>query len=67
MQKLCILAKEPLPPYIIIKDLFEIIDIRKDNVIDINEWLQTFNQFKPPDASLQGRPLKEKLLLKQSG
>ncbi len=32
------IAKKPMPPLIVSKDLFECIDIRKDGVIDINEW-----------------------------
>jgi hypothetical protein len=31
-----------VPAYPIIKDLFDTIDIRKDGIIDINEWQQTF-------------------------
>ena len=31
-----------MPNFPVIKDLFEFIDMRKDNVIDIDEWLQTF-------------------------
>ncbi|EGR32802.1 hypothetical protein IMG5_070330 [Ichthyophthirius multifiliis] len=58
MQKLSQYGNYPLPPYEILRDIFDTIDIRKDNLIDMNEWLQTFNQFKPPDASMQGRPLQ---------
>lgn len=31
-----------MPPYAVIKDLFDAIDIRKDGIIDISEWQQTF-------------------------
>jgi hypothetical protein len=36
------LANEQIPTYAIIKDLFDTVDIRKDGVIDMNEWEQTF-------------------------
>jgi hypothetical protein len=36
------LAGDRPPAYPIIKDLFDLIDIRKDGIIDINEWQQTF-------------------------
>jgi hypothetical protein len=32
------IAKKPMPPLIVLQDLFECIDIRKDGVIDIKEW-----------------------------
>ena len=31
-----------IPTFMIIKDLFEIVDIRKDGIIDLSEWQQTF-------------------------
>lgn len=34
-------AKEAIPTYPVIKDLFDMIDIRKDGVIDYNEWTQS--------------------------
>ena len=30
------------PAYPVIKDLFDAVDIRKDGIIDVNEWQQTF-------------------------
>lgn len=36
------LAGDRAPAYPIIKDLFDAIDIRKDGILDINEWQQTF-------------------------
>lgn len=35
-------TKEP-PNYILLKNTFDFIDIRKDGIIDLNEWLKTFN------------------------
>ena len=32
------LAGDKLPTYPVIKDLFDTIDIRKDGILDINEW-----------------------------
>lgn len=42
MLKLHEVSGEKQPSYPIIKDLFDTIDIRKDGIIDINEWHQTF-------------------------
>jgi len=36
--KLYELAGEKPPAYPVIKDLFDTIDIRKDGILDINEW-----------------------------
>jgi hypothetical protein len=36
--KLHELANEKYPSYPIIKDLFDTVDIRKDGIIDLNEW-----------------------------
>ena len=36
------LSGEKAPSYPAIKDLFDTIDIRKDGVIDLHEWQQTF-------------------------
>ena len=38
------LAGEKEPTYLVIKDLFDTIDIRKDGMIDLHEWQQTFGQ-----------------------
>ena len=35
----------PLPPYSILKAMYDYIDIRKDGVIDMNEWSKTFGSF----------------------
>ena len=36
----------PPPPYSLIKSMYDFIDIRKDSVIDINEWNKTFCEFE---------------------
>ena len=35
----------PLPPYSILKAMYDYIDIRKDGIIDMNEWSKTFGSF----------------------
>jgi hypothetical protein len=40
--KLYELGGDKPPAYPVIKDLFDTIDIRKDGIIDISEWQQTF-------------------------
>jgi len=35
-------AGDRIPAYPVIKDLFDTIDIRKDGIIDLSEWQQTF-------------------------
>ncbi|CAG9333497.1 unnamed protein product [Blepharisma stoltei] len=46
IKRLCELANEPFPPFNVIKDLFDIIDIRKDGFLDMREWLNTFKLSK---------------------
>lgn len=55
------LANEPLPEYAIIKELFEFIDVRKDQRLDYQEWVQTFRNHNPP-SQIQGtrQPTTEK-------
>ena len=36
----------PPPPYSLIKSMFDFIDIRKDSIIDLNEWNKTFCEFE---------------------
>ena len=38
------LAGEKAPTYPVVKDLFDTIDIRKDGMIDMHEWQQTFGR-----------------------
>jgi len=48
LHKLYSLADREAPPYPVIKDLFDQIDIRKDGIIDFNEWSKTFLVLPPP-------------------
>lgn len=41
VNRLCLLAKEEVPPFAIIKDMFDFIDIRRDGIIDMTEWMQS--------------------------
>lgn len=36
--KVYALANLPVPAYLIVKDLFDLIDIRQDGLIDLHEW-----------------------------
>ena len=40
------MANEDEPPYNIVKDLFEYIYKRMDNLIDLTEWMDTFNKYE---------------------
>jgi len=40
--KLFQLMREDPPAFPIIKDLFDFIDLRRDGIIDMNEWMQSF-------------------------
>jgi hypothetical protein len=40
--KLFQLSREDPPSFAIIKDLFDFIDLRRDGIIDMNEWMQSF-------------------------
>ena len=50
------LAGEKAPTYPIIKDLFDAIDIRKDGVIDLHEWQQTFGRVGEGAPKLSIKP-----------
>lgn len=48
------LAGEEVPPFAIIKDLFEFIDKRRDGLLDLTEWMDAFSKYKNPN---EGRPM----------
>ncbi|KAL4466773.1 hypothetical protein ABPG74_010370 [Tetrahymena malaccensis] len=47
------LSQSELPSLPIIKDIFEFIDIRRDGVIDIHEWMETFRKIEVDQSPLQ--------------
>lgn len=44
LKKLSLLSSEEEPSFSTMKDLFDFIDIRKDGVVDLHEWMQTFRK-----------------------
>ena len=50
LNKLHSVSDNPLPTHQVMKDLFELIDVRKDGSIDKHEWNQTFASVQGGDA-----------------
>lgn len=48
VNKLHSLANEPAPSFTVVKDLFELIDIRSDGYLDIKEWMNSFRRNDKP-------------------
>lgn len=42
VNKLSELSGDSVPAFSVVRDIFDVIDIRKDGVIDMREWLNTF-------------------------
>ena len=61
IKELARLSSEEAPPFGIIKDLFEEIDIRKDGEIDLKEWNQTFIQVQEGDNRFALKKLPQHL------
>lgn len=61
INELCALAKQEVPPFSIIKDLFDEIDIRKDGEIDFKEWTQTFVGVQEGDKKLSLKKVPQHL------
>ena len=38
ISELCFVSNSQTPSFIVIKDLFDAVDIKKDGFIDVNEW-----------------------------
>lgn len=47
---------DKVPAYPVIKDLFDAIDIRKDGIIDLSEWQQTFGFVNEGSQKLTIKP-----------
>eukprot|EP01017_Pseudomicrothorax_dubius_P016561 TRINITY_DN18781_c0_g2_i1.p1 TRINITY_DN18781_c0_g2~~TRINITY_DN18781_c0_g2_i1.p1 ORF type:complete len:182 (+),score=49.51 TRINITY_DN18781_c0_g2_i1:58-603(+) len=59
--KMSQISHEELPSYAIIKDLFDFFDIRKDGLIDMTEWIQTFKLIEEDpniDVNIKGKLLR---------
>nr|QBH22546.1 EF hand family protein [Philasterides dicentrarchi] len=46
IREISFLSNEDVPPYSIIKDMFEYIDKRRDGIIDMTEWMDVFQSFE---------------------
>lgn len=55
-------AKESLPELAIIKENYELIDVRRDGILDFQEWTQTFRNCRPPSLLMGTVPAEKKLL-----
>ena len=58
IRKLCKLSKQPIPCYSIIKDMFDAIDTRHDQVIDTHEWNQAFGGILTVGPTLSVKPTR---------
>jgi len=54
--ELCRLSKEPVPCYSVIKDMFDTIDTRHDQMIDVNEWNAAFGGILSTGPKVSVRP-----------
>ncbi|CAD8069030.1 unnamed protein product [Paramecium sonneborni] len=58
------LATEDIPPFAIIKDLFEFIDKRRDGHLDLTEWMDAFSKFSNPNE--KKRPMSANIRVKKT-
>ena len=55
-------AAEPLPSIPILKEFFEHIDVRKDSLLDFQEFAQIFRNYNPPNLVMGTVPATNDLL-----
>ena len=56
MQSCYNIAKLDMPAFSVVKDLFDLIDVRRDGEIDATEWQQTFGRVTEGSNSLTIKP-----------
>ena len=54
-------ANQALPELSLLKETFEQIDVRRDGILDFQEWTQTFRNCKPPSLLMGTVPAQTKL------
>ncbi|EGR32182.1 hypothetical protein IMG5_093060 [Ichthyophthirius multifiliis] len=53
-------SQTEMPPFSIIKDMFEYIDKKRDGVLDLTEWMDVFSKFEyVSQASIYNFPLQQ--------
>lgn len=52
LRELVRLSGSEVPNYLVIRDLFDSIDSKKDQLIDLQEWNETFNKLESSDPRL---------------
>lgn len=59
IRELCKLSLTPVPCYSVIKDMFDTIDTKHDQILDVSEWNQTFGGILStgPKVSVKATPL----------
>jgi hypothetical protein len=58
LKELYSLANESLPELSILKELFEHIDVRRDGLLDFQEFTQNFRNCNPPSLLMGNIPTK---------
>lgn len=43
---LSLLAKKKAPSFPVCQDMFDFIDLKKDGIIDLDEWVQSFARYE---------------------
>ena len=51
IKHLSVMSSDTMPTFIVVKDLFNYIDTKRDGYIDIHEWMETFRRIEVPIKS----------------